>query len=279
MMLHVTTGNCLCVGVKIEHTKGAALLPISPAFSQHTERGKGAQPLPQKSYLHVRESELFLHFYPLLMFLQAEISQKPQPSYSGELFNPCSRKQAFSAMAAPRCVSSASRDLKPFCPFFRAQGEITLASVLRTQLQGSGSQRPQKCKAGSCPTPLIPASSCSWRQSLSLGQQAAPASQESWGEEHLGKETPACAHRIQFDLPSPKQDSPWTEKTQLPADLVLCTSTSLCAGGPSSPTVQFSCLGLDCCGLMLSRCQEPMKASCSLPSAARQRRESLMKGS
>lgn len=30
MMLHVSTGNCLCVSVKIEHTKGAALLPMFP---------------------------------------------------------------------------------------------------------------------------------------------------------------------------------------------------------------------------------------------------------
>lgn len=76
-------------------------------------------------------------------------------------------------MAAPQCVNSASRDLKPFCLLFWAEGEIILASVLRTQLQGPGSQGPQKCKAGYCPIPYVPSIQLLLLVFPSLGQQAA----------------------------------------------------------------------------------------------------------
>lgn len=232
MMLHVTTGNCLCVGVKIEHTKGAALLPMSPQPSSARAQREGRefrdewslQPLPPKSSLNVRASELFPYFYPLLIFLQTETSQKPQHSYSGELFNPCSRKREFSAMAAPRCVSSASRDLKAFCPFFRAEGEITLASVLRTQLQGPGSQGPQKCQAGYCPIPHVPCIQLLLLVAPVPGPASShlpprgPGVRSTWPR----KPQPVLT-RVQFDLHSPKQDSPWMEKRQPPAGLVLCT--------------------------------------------------------
>lgn len=134
--------------------------------------------------------------------------------YSGELFNPCSRKQAFSAMAAPQFVSSASRDLKPFCPLFRAEGEISIASVLRTQLQGPGFQGPRKSKARYCPIPCVPC--------IQLLLPAAPLPRAA--SSHLPprglrvrstwprKPQPVLT-RVQFDLHSPKWDSPGMEKT------------------------------------------------------------------
>lgn len=96
-------------------------------------------------------------------------------------------------MAAPQFVSSASRDLKPFCPLFRAEGEVTVASVLRTQLQGPGTPKEQSkiLSHPSCPLhPAAPASGPSPK-----GSKQPPASQGPQGEEHLAKETPACAHQ------------------------------------------------------------------------------------